>query len=177
VAGCRPIEVRVRSDELPVTSAHQADQRCAALILLRRMTAGFAVVIMFTPDRNSRGEDATMGNEDRDRAFWERKAAQYDRVAMGLFGRPLPRVLELTAEGVSGAEAVLEVGAGTGLMTAAIAPRVSWANPCTGASLECRCGRRSSRLDFVSLARRRSQGSSRSRTWRASSDQAGETSS
>jgi ubiquinone/menaquinone biosynthesis C-methylase UbiE len=79
---------------------------------------------MFTPDRNPRGEDATMGNEDRDRAFWERKAAQYDRVAMGLFGRPLPRVLELTAEGVSGAEAVLEVGAGTGLMTAAIAPRV-----------------------------------------------------
>jgi len=62
--------------------------------------------------------------EDRDRAFWERKAPHYDRVVTGVFGRPLPRVLELTAEGVSGAESVLEVAAGTGLMTAAIAPRV-----------------------------------------------------
>jgi ubiquinone/menaquinone biosynthesis C-methylase UbiE len=65
-----------------------------------------------------------MRREDRDRAFWERKAPQYDRVAKGLFGRPVPRVLELTAQGVSGADAVLEVAAGTGLITAAIAPRV-----------------------------------------------------
>ena len=61
---------------------------------------------------------------DRDRDFWEKRAAQYDRVTTGLFGRPLPRVLELVANGVSGAGAVLEVAAGTGLMTAAIAPRV-----------------------------------------------------
>ncbi len=65
-----------------------------------------------------------MRGEDRDRDFWEAKAPQYDRVAKGLFGRPLPRVLELTASGVSGADTVLEVAAGTGLMTAAIAPRV-----------------------------------------------------
>jgi phosphatidylethanolamine/phosphatidyl-N-methylethanolamine N-methyltransferase len=63
-------------------------------------------------------------DEDRDRHFWERKAPHYDRVAKGLFGRPLPRVLELTARGVSGADTVLEVAAGTGLMTAVIAPRV-----------------------------------------------------
>ena len=61
---------------------------------------------------------------DRDRDFWEKRAAQYDRVTTGLFGRPLPRVLELMANGVSGADTVLEVAAGTGLMTAAIAPRV-----------------------------------------------------
>jgi phosphatidylethanolamine/phosphatidyl-N-methylethanolamine N-methyltransferase len=65
-----------------------------------------------------------MRRDDRERAFWERKAPHYDRVATGVFGRPLPRVLELTAEIVSGAGAVLEVAAGTGLMTAAIAPRV-----------------------------------------------------
>jgi ubiquinone/menaquinone biosynthesis C-methylase UbiE len=65
-----------------------------------------------------------MREADRDRSFWDRKAAQYDRVATGVFGRPLPRVLELTAGSVSGAETVLEVAAGTGLMTAAIAPRV-----------------------------------------------------
>jgi phosphatidylethanolamine/phosphatidyl-N-methylethanolamine N-methyltransferase len=65
-----------------------------------------------------------MRESDRDRQFWERKAPQYDRVAKGVFGRPLPRVLELTASGVSGADVVLEVAAGTGLMTAVIAPRV-----------------------------------------------------
>jgi phosphatidylethanolamine/phosphatidyl-N-methylethanolamine N-methyltransferase len=65
-----------------------------------------------------------MRDNDRDRLFWERKASQYDRVAMGLFGRPLPRALELVAEGVSGADTVLEVAAGTGLMSAVIAPRV-----------------------------------------------------
>ena len=65
-----------------------------------------------------------MRDEDRDRHFWERKAPQYDRVAKGLFGRPLPRALELTAAGVSGADTVLEVAAGTGLMTTVIAPRV-----------------------------------------------------
>jgi phosphatidylethanolamine/phosphatidyl-N-methylethanolamine N-methyltransferase len=65
-----------------------------------------------------------MRGANRDRDFWERKAPQYDRVAKGLLGRPLPRVLELTASGVSGAGNVLEVAAGTGLMTAAIAPRV-----------------------------------------------------
>jgi ubiquinone/menaquinone biosynthesis C-methylase UbiE len=65
-----------------------------------------------------------MRDQDRDRAFWERKAPQYDRVTKGLFGRPLPRTLELTASAVSGADTVLEVAAGTGLMTAVIAPRV-----------------------------------------------------
>ena len=65
-----------------------------------------------------------MREEDRDRDFWERKAPQYDRVAAGVFGRPLPRVLELTANAVSGAGTVLEVAAGTGLITAAIASRV-----------------------------------------------------
>ena len=66
----------------------------------------------------------SMRGDDRDRDFWERKAPQYDSVATGVFGRPLPRALELTASGVSGAETVLEVAAGTGLMTAVIAPRV-----------------------------------------------------
>lgn len=65
-----------------------------------------------------------MRENDRDRNFWERKARQYDRVAKGWLGRPLPRVLELTAAAVSGAETVLEAAAGTGLMTAVIAPRV-----------------------------------------------------
>lgn len=43
---------------------------------------------------------------------------------MLLLGRPLPRMLELVAEEVRGAGAVLEVAAGTGLVTTAIAPVV-----------------------------------------------------
>jgi ubiquinone/menaquinone biosynthesis C-methylase UbiE len=65
----------------------------------------------------------TAGN-DRDLAFWERAAAHYDRVTTGLFGSPLPRARELTAAGAAGAGTVLEVAAGTGLMTEALAPRV-----------------------------------------------------
>ena len=65
-----------------------------------------------------------MREKDRDRDFWDRKAPQYDRVAKGVLGRPLPGVLDLIASDVSGAETVLEVAAGTGLMTAVIAPRV-----------------------------------------------------
>ncbi len=56
------------------------------------------------------------------RDFWEKAASGYDRVAKGLLGRPLPRAAELTAGAVAGAGDVLEVAAGTGLLTAAIAP-------------------------------------------------------
>lgn len=48
-----------------------------------------------------------MHEDDRDRDFWDRKAPQYERVAKGVFGRPVPRVLKLTAAGVSEAETVL----------------------------------------------------------------------
>lgn len=62
-------------------------------------------------------------SEARERRFWDQKAKHYDR-SMKLLGRPLPRVLELVADAVAGADEVLEVGAGTGLVTEAIAPRV-----------------------------------------------------
>jgi phosphatidylethanolamine/phosphatidyl-N-methylethanolamine N-methyltransferase len=58
------------------------------------------------------------------RDFWEKTASRYDRVTKSLLGRPLPRAVELTAGAVAGAGNVLEVAAGTGLLTAAIAPRV-----------------------------------------------------
>jgi len=52
--------------------------------------------------------------------YWERHAKSYDR-SMSLLGRPLARMVELTAESVRGASQVLEVAAGTGLVTRAIA--------------------------------------------------------
>lgn len=57
------------------------------------------------------------------RAYWERHAARYDRVTRFL-GKPVPRMLELAAGALRGSGRVLEVAAGTGLVTAAIAPAV-----------------------------------------------------
>lgn len=65
-----------------------------------------------------------MHRADREKAFWEKVAPHYDRAVTGIFGRPMPRVLELTAEGVAGADRALEVAAGTGVITAVVAPRV-----------------------------------------------------
>src|SRR5688572_26599207 len=57
-------------------------------------------------------------HEGRD--YWERNAKRYDR-SMMLLGRPIPRMVELAAEAVKGAGRVLEVAAGTGLVTTALA--------------------------------------------------------
>jgi SAM-dependent methyltransferase len=53
--------------------------------------------------------------------FWDRRARIYD-AAVKLLGHPSTRLLELTAESARGADSVLEVAAGTGLLTAALAP-------------------------------------------------------
>lgn len=58
-----------------------------------------------------------------DRAYWERNATRYDASFKAL-DRPMPRMLELTTEAVRGSARVLEVAAGTGLVTAALAPHV-----------------------------------------------------
>ena len=60
---------------------------------------------------------------DDGKAFWERTAGRYD-LSMTLFGGPLAAVLPLVAEEVEGLERVLELAAGTGLVSAAIAPVV-----------------------------------------------------
>lgn len=69
------------------------------------------------------GAGPRMSDIDAGRRFWERHARGYDR-SMSLFGGPLPRVRQLTVDAVAGAGRVLEVAAGTGLLTVAIAPRV-----------------------------------------------------
>jgi phosphatidylethanolamine/phosphatidyl-N-methylethanolamine N-methyltransferase len=55
-----------------------------------------------------------------DRAYWERNARGYD-ASLRLLGRPFPRMLDLVTAELSGCNRVLEVGSGTGLVTAAIA--------------------------------------------------------
>ena len=64
--------------------------------------------------------DAT---DDRGRSYWERHARRYDRSTRFL-SRPVPRMLELAVEAARGKTRVLEVAAGTGLVTTAIAPAV-----------------------------------------------------
>ena len=57
---------------------------------------------------------------EEERQYWERHAKNYDR-SMAVLGRPLTRMIELAADAVCGASKVLEVAAGTGLVTRAIA--------------------------------------------------------
>ena len=59
-------------------------------------------------------------SEDPGRGYWERNAARYDR-SMLILGGPMPRTLLLVAEAVRGAGEVLEVAAGTGLVTEVVA--------------------------------------------------------
>lgn len=59
-------------------------------------------------------------SQRNERAYWERNASRYDR-SMGLLGGPLPRMIELAGQAVQGTGRVLEVAAGTGLVTPALA--------------------------------------------------------
>jgi len=61
--------------------------------------------------------DSSMSDKD----YWERHAHNYDATLRWALGRPLPRMLELTSEAVRGKRRVLEVAAGTGIVTSAIA--------------------------------------------------------
>ena len=56
-----------------------------------------------------------------DRDYWERHARNYDASLRWVLGRPLPRLLELASEAVRGKRKVLEVAAGTGIVTSALA--------------------------------------------------------
>lgn len=56
-----------------------------------------------------------------DKDYWERHARNYDASLRWVLGRPLPRMLELASEAVRGKRRVLEVAAGTGIVTSAIA--------------------------------------------------------
>ncbi len=53
--------------------------------------------------------------------YWERHARNYDASLRWVLGRPLPRMLKLASDAVRGKEKVLEVAAGTGIITSAIA--------------------------------------------------------
>lgn len=57
---------------------------------------------------------------DADQRYWNNHAKNYDR-SMALLGEPIPRMVELVGEAVRGLERVLEVAAGTGLVTPALA--------------------------------------------------------
>lgn len=59
---------------------------------------------------------------DREQAFWETQAKRYDR-SMLVLGGPMPRAIARTATAVEGR--VLELAAGTGLFTVAIAERAA----------------------------------------------------
>lgn len=55
-----------------------------------------------------------------ERRYWDKHAKRYDR-SMSLLGRPIPRMAALAGESTRGLDRVLEVAAGTGLVTPALA--------------------------------------------------------
>lgn len=57
---------------------------------------------------------------DRDRRYWDKHAKNYD-ISISLLGQAVPRMVELIAEETGGLGRVLEVAAGTGLATTALA--------------------------------------------------------
>lgn len=57
---------------------------------------------------------------DGERSYWDKHAKNYDR-SMALLGRPIPRMVALAGEATRGLGRVLEVAAGTGLVTPALA--------------------------------------------------------
>lgn len=56
---------------------------------------------------------------DDDRAYWDRHAKRYDR-STRLLRRPMAGMLARVTDAVRGRERVLEIAAGTGMVTAAI---------------------------------------------------------
>ena len=60
-----------------------------------------------------------MAPSDDGRSYWERHAKRYER-SMRLLGGPLPRMIELAGGAVRGSGLVLEVAAGTGLVTSVL---------------------------------------------------------
>lgn len=60
---------------------------------------------------------------DEARAYWERSASRYGAF-MTLLGGPMPETVRRVAAEVEGSERVLELAAGTGLVSRAIAPVV-----------------------------------------------------
>jgi hypothetical protein len=63
-----------------------------------------------------------MARDGTGRDYWDRHARNYDR-SMAIFGGPIPRMVDLAADAVRGSARVLEVAAGTGLVTASRARR------------------------------------------------------
>lgn len=64
-----------------------------------------------------------MEQSERDRVFWEEQTESYE-LFLRLFGGPFDRARELLRGTLDGGDEVLEVAAGTGELTAAIAPEV-----------------------------------------------------
>jgi ubiquinone/menaquinone biosynthesis C-methylase UbiE len=61
-----------------------------------------------------------MARDGTGRDYWDRHAKNYDR-SMAILGGPIPRMVALAADAVRGSARVLEVAAGTGLVTTSLA--------------------------------------------------------
>ena len=124
---------------LPLILDARRALRGGAAAIAERQRAGFAEMVAFArakssrwaqrPNMASHQRDELAANErstrdddmsDSDRSYWDKHSKNYDR-SMSLLGRPIPRMVELAHEATRGMGRVLEVAAGTGLVTPALA--------------------------------------------------------
>lgn len=91
-------------------------------------------------------------NQDASRAYWHKQAARYDR-AIALIHRRFDEVVAEAVRDLQGRSEVLEIAAGTGLFTAAIAR-----DPATGASRRVVATDRAGEMLEILQARLREQG-------------------
>ncbi|MBN1543203.1 class I SAM-dependent methyltransferase [candidate division KSB1 bacterium] len=61
---------------------------------------------------------------EKNRKFWNRRAAGYDRQVLKLYGKAYALSIEKAVEALTPTEHVLEIGCGTGIVTLDVAPHV-----------------------------------------------------
>jgi phosphatidylethanolamine/phosphatidyl-N-methylethanolamine N-methyltransferase len=98
-----------------------------AILVAQALREGRSANVERAPAERTDVAMPTAATGDPGRSYWERHAKRYDRSTRFL-ARPIPRMLELAVEAARGKARVLEVAAGTGLVTTAIAPVVGELN-------------------------------------------------
>jgi branched-chain amino acid transport system substrate-binding protein len=111
-----PLGPRTPTRRSPPRQPGEPNQEGSGLVSSRvRRSAGTARAF-----KKNGGPSKMLSTNASDRRYWERHVRNYD-LSMRLLGRPVPGMLALIKEAVSGAECVLEVAAGTGLVTPVLA--------------------------------------------------------
>lgn len=114
----------VESEDLTVASDVRERVRAVLANLdVKHCTLELAVATQVPPSAEDCRPSATSPEGAPAQDYWDSQADHY-KVAMWLFGKPIPEAVRRTATALNGSGAVLEVACGTGLFTEGYAPYV-----------------------------------------------------